>query len=499
MFHSRFLKAAAAGVAFSLAAGAALAEDMTFALSANVVTLDPHLTTTVGTDLSVISHIYTPLVIRQPDMKIYPAAAKSWEVTDGLTWTFHLRDDLTFPDGSKLDAAAVKWNIERILNPETKSPVRAWLTTIKEIKVVDPVTVQFVTDKPFASLPDQMSQIFIMSPEWTQSHNPAIEASGTGPYDLVSYVSGDSVTLKAKAGHVDGAPSFDNVGFRVIPEDSSRIAALLAGEVDLIAGIPPFELERINGTEGVSASSESSIRMVYVKFNNLKPPFAGNTKLKLALNYAIDKEALRDAIWDGQGELSRCQPLNPAYFGYNPDLAPFPYDPEKAKSLLAEAGFAEGLTLEFEVPMGRYLLASEMAQAIAAQWAEIGVNTNIVEMEYGRWLDKYQNAGQMGDLSYIGQSWPTLTADGMLGLLEPGNIYAYYDNEEFGNLIREARSLTDNDQRLALYKKATESFCASPAHLVLFDQPTTYALRDRIKWQARADDIFRAMDISVAK
>lgn len=477
----------------------AWAEDLTFALSANITTLDPHLANTVGTDLSVISHLYHPLVIRAPDMKVHPAAATSWEVEDDLVWTFHLRDDLVFPDGSKLDAEAVKWNIERILNPETKSPVRSWLMPITEVKVVDPQTVQLITEKPFPSLPDQMTQIFLLSPSWAQSHTPTIEASGTGPYDLVEYVSGDHVTLKAKANYVDGAQTFENVTFRVIPEDSSRIAALLSGEVDMIAGIPPYEIQRINDNEGTSAGSVPSTRMVFVKFNNLREPFKGNDKLRKALNLAVDKEAIRDAIWDGQGTLSNCQPLSPAYFGYNPDLKPFPYDPEQAKALLAEAGYPNGLTLEFEVPLGRYLLGAEISQAIAAQLSEIGVTTNIVEMEYGRWLDKYQNAGQMADMSYIGQSWPTLNADGMLGLFEPGNIYSYYDNEEFGALIREARSITDNARRIELYKQATASFCDHPAHIVLFDQPTTFALSDRISWAARPDDWFRAWDVSLAQ
>ncbi len=124
------------------------------------------------------------------------------------------------------------------------------------------------------------------------------------------------------------------------------------------------------------------------------------------------------------------------------------------------------------------------------------MTTKIVEMEYNRWLDKYQNAGNVGALSYMGQSWPTLNADGMLSLFETGNRYSYYDNPEFTSLIREARTTTDQAKRLALYKKATENFCADPAHIVLFDQPTTYAEFESVfYWHVRPDDWFRATDV----
>jgi peptide/nickel transport system substrate-binding protein len=487
-----------AATALALLPGAAIAAKLTIALSANVTMLDPGMTTTVGTDLSVISHLYTPLVIRGPDLKLQPALATSWELINDTTWRFHLRPGVTFPDGEKLDAAVVKWNIERVLDPALKAPVRAWLSAITEVRAVDPSTVDLITTSPYPSLPDQMSMIFFLPPSWTKTHNPAIEASGTGPYDLVEFKPGDHVTLKAKQGAPEN-PAFANVMFRIIPEDASRIAALLVGEVDLIAGVPPSELERIKQSGNATVGAVPSTRIQFVKFNNLIPPFKNNPTLRLALNYAVDKQAILDALFGGYGTLSQCQPLNASYFGFNPDLKPIPYDPKKAKELLAKAGYPNGLTLEFEVPVGRYLLGSEIAQAIAAQLADVGVTTTIVEMEYGRWLDKYQNAGNVAALSYLGQSWPTLNADGMLSLFETGNRYSYYENADFTNAIRAARATNDQAKRIALYKQATESFCADPAHIMLFDQPTTYAESKRINWHVRSDDWFRAVDVDLAK
>ncbi|WP_210484849.1 ABC transporter substrate-binding protein [Microvirga antarctica] len=495
-----FFNGAVATAALACLATPSLAERLTVALSANVTLLDPAMTTTVGTDLSVISHLYTPLVIRGPDLKLQPALASSWEAVDDNTWRFKLRPDVKFANGEPLDAAAVKWNIDRILDPNQKAPVRAWLSAIKDVRVVDPTTVDLVTSSPYPSLPDQMSMIFFLPPVWSKSHNPAIEALGSGPYDLVEFKPGDRVVLKAKPNYTAGPkPAFDDVVFRVIPEDASRISALLVGEVDLISGVAPSELARIKNSGKFVVGAVPSTRMQFVKFNNLKAPFKDNPALRLALNYAVDKQAILDTLFEGYGSLNACQPLNESYFGFNPDLKPFPYDPAKAKELLAKAGYPNGLTIEFEVPLGRYLLGAEVSQAIAAQLEEVGVKTNLVEMEYGRWIDKFQNAGNVGSLSYLGQSWPTLNADGMLSLFETGNRYSYYENADFTRLIREARSTTDEKKRVEIYKKATESFCADPAHIVLFNQPTTYAFADRVKWTVRSDDWFRAVDVQLAK
>jgi peptide/nickel transport system substrate-binding protein len=469
--------------------------NLTIALAANVNTLDPHKSATVGTDLSVISHLYTPLVIRGPDLKLQPAAAASWKAVNDLTWRFELRPNLTFPDGEKLDAAAVKWNVDRVLDPKTAARIKPWFDPIKEVRVVGPNTVEMVTKEPYPALADQMSMFFLLPPKWAAQNNPATAAMGTGPYDLREFRSGDRIVLQAKANHFAGAPPFGTVTFRIIPEEASRVAALLAGEVDFVDGIGPSEIKRITATGKATAGAVPSTRVVIVKFNTLKPPFKGNVKLRQALNYAIDRQAINDSVLGGLGQPLACQVLTPAYFGFNPDLKPTPYDPKRAKQLLAEAGFPNGLTLEFEVPLGRYLLAQEISQAVAAYLGEVGVQTKIVEMEFGRWIDKYRNAGNMGQMSYIGQAWPTLDADGMLSLFEPGNGYAYYDNAEFGKLVAEARATTDRAKRLALYKKATDVMCNDPPHIHLFVQPYTFGISNRITWSKRGDDWVRAYDM----
>ena len=318
---------------------------------------------------------------------------------------------------------------------------------------------------------------------------------GSGPYDLVEFKSGDRIVMKAKSNWWGGNVPFDQVVFRVMPEDSSRIAALLAGEADLITVFPPSELKRINDSGRASAGAVASTRFMFVKFNNLRAPFKNNPKLRLALNYAVDRQAILDSLWNGQGALANCQVLSPDYFGYNSDLKPIPYDAKKAKQLLGEAGYPNGLDLELEITIGRYIQSADIAQIIAAQLGEIGVRVKISEMEFGRWLDKYRVARNLGDTAYFGLAWPTLDADGLLAFWETANDQAYYENSTVDGLIKQARATTDPGKRLAIYKQVTKIMCDDPPHIFMFFQPFTYAERKGVTWQKRGDDWMRAIDV----
>jgi len=475
---------------------ATAAEKLTIALVANVNTLDPRQTVTATTDLSVISHLYSSLVIRSADMKINPSLAKSWETPDDLTWRFHLVPGVQFPDGEKLDAAAVKWNIDNILDPATKSRVKIWYQAIKEVRVVDPATVDIITEKPFPALLDQLSMMFLLPPEWTGKNNPANAAMGTGPYDLVDFKSGDHLTLKAKKDYWGEKPQFDEVVFRVMPEDSSRIAALLSGDVDLITSFPPSEIDRINKSGKADAGAGPSARAMLVKLNTLIPPFKGNTKLRVALNYAVDRKAINDSLWNGLGELAACQVLSKDYFGFDPDLKPYAYDPAKAKQLVAEAGYPDGLDITLQVPQGRYLQSNEIAQVVAAQLGDIGVRAKIIEMQFGEFMKEYV-PGKLGPAAYMGLTFPTLDGDGQLRYFHPGYTPGTYDNAKFGELVDKASSTLDRDARLKLYKEAAETMCKDPPVIFMFFQPVTYGESSRVKWQARGDDWIRAYDVKL--
>lgn len=470
---------------------------LTIALGSNVNTLDPHMTASVGTDLSVISHLHAALLVRGPDLKLQPQLATAWRAVDDTTWRFTLREGARFANGEVLDANAVKWNFDRVRDPKVNARVRPWFSLVADVVVVAANEIEVKTSAPYPALADQLSMFFLLPPQWAQGNNPANAAIGAGPYELKQMVPGERIVLAARADWFGEKPAFETVTFRIIPDASARIAALLAGEVDLVTGLPPSEMKRIDQSGRAKAGAVDSIRSVFLKFNLLTPPFRDNVKLRQALNLAVDRQTIRDAIWDGIGNISNSQVLSPAYFGYNPDLRPPAYDPAKAKLLLREAGVAPGsLTVEFEVPIGPYLLASEIAQAVAAQLEDIGVKTKIVEMEFGAWMNKYLRAANMGQMAYLGQAWPTLDADGLLSLFEAGNPYAYWNDEIFSNLLKQARSTTDAAKRADLYKQATARMAEQAPVLFLFNQPATYGVSNRVAWKPRGDDWVRAMDFS---
>lgn len=470
---------------------------LTIAVGTSVNTLDPHNTATIQTDLSVISHLHAALLIRGPDMQLQPQFATEWRAVDDHTWRFTLRSGVTFSNGEALDAEAVKWNVERVLNPANNARVRPWFALVREVAVISPTEVEFRTSQPYPALPAQLSAFFLLPPRWTAANNPANAAIGAGPYELRQFTPGDRVVMAARPGWFGERPAFDTVTFRVIPEAGARIAALLAGEVDYISAVPPSEFRRINASNRARAAAVDSVRSVFVKFNMLQPPFRDNPRLRQALNLAVDRVAIRDAIWGGIGSITPCQVLTPAYFGFNPDLRAPAYDPARARQLLQEAGIRPGqLTIEFEVPVGPYLLAQDIAQAVAAQLGEVGVRTRIVEMEFGAWMNKYLRAANMGQMAYLSQAWPTLDADGLLSLFEAGNQYAYWDDQEFSGLLRQARATTNADQRRALYRQATARMCEQSPVLFLFNQPVTYGTSSRVTWQARGDDWVRAWDFA---
>ncbi len=482
----------AAGLA---APATAQQRSLTIAVSTNINTLDPHNTATIGTDLSVISHIHQALLLRGPDMQLRPQLATAWRAVDDLTWRFTLRQGVTFPNGEALDAGAVKWNFDRVLDPRNNARVRPWFALVKEVVVISPTEIEVHTSEPYPALPAQLSAFFLLPPRWAASNNPANAALGAGPYELRQFTPGDRVVLQSRPGWAGEQPAFDTVTFRVIPEAGARIAALLAGEVDLITGVPPSEFQRINASNRAQAASVDSTRSLFLKFNMLTPPLRDSLALRQALNLAVDREGIRDAIWGGMGTISPCQVLTPAYFGFNPDLRPPAYDPARARRLLQEAGIRPGsVTLDLDVPVGPYLLAQDVAQAVAAQLEEVGIRVRIVEMEFGAFMNKYLRAADMGNLAYLTQAWPTLDADGLLSLFEAGNPYAYWNDEPFSQLLREARRTTEADRRRVLYHQATARMCEQSPVLWLFTQPVTYAQSNRVRWQARGDDWVRAID-----
>lgn len=486
-----------AGLAGLVLATGAMAQQkvLTIALPTNVNTLDPHMTASIGTDMSVLSHIYPPLVIRAPDMSVKPSVAVLWKAVDDTTWQLMLRPDAAFADGEKLDAEAVKWNFDRVRDPKVNARISAWFAPIANVTVKSPTELEIKMKSPYPAFIGQMSMFLLIPPKWAESHKPASETTTGGPYQITENVPGDHITLTPNAKYWGDKATYDRVVFRIIPDASSRVAALLAGEIDFTPNIPINEIKRVNASGRANAAAVPSTRIAMIKFNTTKPPM-NNKLFRQALNYAVDKEGIVSGIFDGQAQLSQCQMLTKDYVGYNPALKPYPYDVVKAKQLLAQSGVTNA-ELTVDVPTATYLNGEEVVQVIVSQLAEIGVKVKISEMQFSAFMDRYLKTKELSQLSLLTQAWPSLDADGLLSLFEGGNIYAYWDDAEFNKALQEGRSTLDPQARNAAYKKATERMCDEAPALFLYVQPATFGSSKRLTWQPRGDDWVRAYDMTV--
>jgi len=469
-------------------------QTLTISLSNTVNTFDPHMTASIGTDLSLLSHIYPSLVLRAPDMQIVPALASAWENVDDLTWRITLRPNATFNNGEKIDAQTVKWNFDRVRDPVRNARIRAWFTLISDVRVVSPTEIEIKTSAPYPAMIEQLSMFFLLPPQWASEHNPATETVSGGPYVLTSIQPGESFSLEVNPQYWGTKPAFDHVLIRVIPEAAGRIASLLAGEVDFINNIPTTEIERIQSSNSAQAGAVPSTRTAFIKFNTEEPPM-DNKLLRQALNYAIDKQGIIKAIFNDQAAISLCQVTSTNYFGFNPDLQPYPYDLDKAMTLLQQAGGAPSDPITFNVPSGTYLNGEEVVQAVASQLEEVGIKTRIVEMPFSVYMDKFLKTRELAPLSLMTLAWPTIDADGLLTLFAPGNMYAYWNNANFGQMLEEGRSTMDKNKRLDAYRQATQIMCDEAPVLFLYTQPMTFGISKRIAWTPRGDDWVRAFDM----
>ncbi|MDC9818549.1 ABC transporter substrate-binding protein [Pectobacterium polonicum] len=495
---TRLLLASAIGTALLTASVSTYAETANIVLNTTVNTFDPHMTASVGSDLSVLSHIYPALLLRGPDRQLHPELATSWKAVNETTWRFTLVSGAKFSNGEPLDAEAVKWNLDRVRDPKVNARIKAWFSQVADVKVISPTELDVITASPYPSLADQISMFLLLPPKWASSHNPATETLSGGRYSLVENVPGDHITLKENATYFGQKPAFDTVVFRIIPEPASRIAALLAGEVSLITAIPTSEVERVNKSGKAEAGSLPSMRSVMIKFNTEKAPL-DNKAVRQALNYAIDKEGISTALFNGQAAVSQCQVLTPAYFGYNPDLQAYAYDPAKARDLLKKSGADLSKPIALDVPTATYLQGNEVAQVVAAQLTELGLRVSINEMEFSNYMNKYLKTHDLAQTSLLAQAWPTLDADGLLTLFAPGNNYAYWNNAAFGQALDKGRASLDPAVRLAEYKKATQIMCDDAPAIFLYAQPSTYGVAKAVHWDKRGDDWVRAFDMTPVK
>lgn len=443
---------------------------LVFGRGGDSVALDPAIVTD-GESFKVTENIYETLLnFGEQDTTVRPGLAKEWEVSDdGLTYTFYLQEGVKFHDGTDFNAEAVVKNVERWKGgaEEQFYYFHSMFKTngediIKKVIAADEYTVVFELSRPQAPFLKNiaMSPFAIASPTAfeaagdTFGDNPV----GTGPFKFVEWKRNDSITIvKFEDYWQAGLPKLDSIIFRAIPDNSARLNALMTGEIDLADGINPSDAASIESNPDLQLIERPSMNVGYLGLTNTRPPF-DNKLVRQAVNYAIDKQAIVDAFFEGRAEVA-VNPMPSSIGGYNEAIEGYPYDPEKAKELLAEAGY-DGAEIElWAMPVPRPYMpdGQKVAEAIQKNLADVGIPSKIVTFEWATYLEKANNGE--ADAFLLGWTGDNGDADNFLyTLLDKDNIgsnnYTYYSSDEAHELLVAAQSETDEEKRNELYKQA---------------------------------------------
>lgn len=464
-------------------------DTLIFSASADATTLDPHNTTDTESD-QVIGMVFEGLLGFDEKMQIVGRLAESWGVAeDGVTWTFKLRQGVTFHDGAPLDADAVRRNFDRVLDPKQKHKRLPLFVMLERVEVVDPHTVRIVTKYPFGAFEPTIAHISssIVSPRAAEQHGlefgrTAAATAGTGPYRVASWRKDQELVLERVDRHWRVDPPTKRIVYRPIPEGAARVLALEAGDVDVISRVPPPELTRLGNSDRVSLLKTVSIGAQQFRFNLTKKPL-DDTRVRQAISYAIDRRAIVDTIVAGFATPSTSA-LTPIMRGYA-NLGEIPYDPEKARALLREAGYPNGFKTTIATTP-RYPMGVELAEAVAAQLKVVGIDAAIRVYDWGTMVQFWAGLPpekNTQEVFIMGAGASTADADwGLRPIFMTAptneNNYGYYSNAEFDRVIQAAMRETDAGKRQQLYKRAQEIvYLEDPGAVWLFDNQYIVAAR----------------------
>ena len=361
----RFLKTAATATGAAVispylggaqAFGAEAESKVVMGYGLSLVQLDPHKNENTVHE-SVLRNMYECLVAFSTDLKrLDPQLATEWKRIDNKTMQFKLRQNVKFHNGEDFDAEAVKFSIHRMLDPKTGAPLLSTYGQIDRVDVVDKYTVNVVTKSPDPVILPRLAgfHTIIVPPKYFSTASKeelATKPIGTGPYKFVSWAKDQDFVMEANPAYWGGAPKIKRVIVRGIPETSTRVSALLAGDVDIIPAVPPDDIDRINRSGKARIVTLRGNRIVFFALDCRSKPF-DNKLVRQAINYGTNMDNIIKTVLKGNGTRVATL-LNPWYAGYEDEVKPFPYDPEKAKALLAQAGYPRGVEFTFFGTQGR--------------------------------------------------------------------------------------------------------------------------------------------------
>ncbi|WOI57127.1 ABC transporter substrate-binding protein [Palleronia sp. LCG004] len=453
----------------------------------------------------IASNIYDGLVRRDENLELQPGLATEWEtLDDGMRYRFTLRDGVTFHNGEPFDAEAVKYTFDRLLGEQgAQGPQQSNYTTIDHVEIIDDHTIDIHMAQPDPVILTKLSGYgaMIVPPDYIEEMGEEhfdLNPVGTGPFQFVSYNQGSRLTLEAYPDYFEGAPELDELVFRFITEDSTRLAELQSGAVDVLNNVAYSAIPTIENAPGLEIVSVPGPTIYSLALKTAEPAATADVRVRRALNMAVDKQALIDAFLGGRGTpIGQLQ--GDLSFGFAPDLPGYPYDPEEARKLLDEAGVAEGARMTIDYRAGNSTF-NEVAQALTGFFSQVGLNVGLNPVEDAVFLNEIVPQGQTDEMFQF--SWGGWTFDfdntAYLSYYEGERWNPYGTSERMQELLDAQRETSDVEEREAILQDVAREAHEQAYHIPLYNEDQIYAVSDRVQNFVAAPDIrLRLVDVTV--
>ncbi|WP_367604161.1 ABC transporter substrate-binding protein [Teichococcus rhizosphaerae] len=511
-----------AALAAGVAPAALQARELSIGLAAPVTSIDPHFAN-AAPNSSFARHIFDPLVVRAPDGRPVPNLALSWTALEDNLWEIRLRPGVKWHDGRDFTADDVVFTFGRAPNvPNSPASFGGSLRTVKAVEAVDPLTLRIATSAPTPNLPIDLAAIAIVSRHVgegasTADYNSGKAAIGTGPYRLVSYTSGSGIEVTRNDGWWGPRQEWEKVSFRIIPNPGARTAALLSGDVELIAAPSSSDLPRLRQDGAIRIFERQGSRALFLSpdfsragevpfiTDNEGRPLPKNPLLDLrvrqALSHAINRQGLAERVQQGMAEATG-QWMPPGAFGHNPAVPVPAFDVAKARSLLAEAGYPQGFRITLHASNDRYPADAQTAQAVAQMWSRAGIATTVETLPFATYLTRMARQ----EYAMVQNSWGSTTGEAGSVLLNIVHSYdqprrlgasndTRYSNPKLDAQIEEALSTMDAAER---EKRVAAAVAASVEDLALIPMilfKNAWAARRPLAYEPRMDEQTLAMGV----
>jgi len=508
-----------------LSAGAATAAELTIGLGADVTSIDPHFHN-LSPNSNVAHHIFDTLVKQDHQQRLSPGLAESWKALEDSTWEFKLRKGVKFHDGSDFTAEDVAFTVKRApAVPNSPSSYGIYLASIAETTVVDPYTIRFKTKAPYPLLPTDIASIFIVSHKvgataTTADYDSGKAAIGTGPFKLVENKKGDRIVLAKNDQYWGPKAAWDKATLRLLTNEASRVAALLAGDVQMIEIIPTQDIAKIKANKDLTVSHVVGNRLIYLHIDTARDqtPFvtdkAGkpldknplkDLRVRRAISLAINRQAIVERLMEGEA-LPAGQLLPETFFGTSKKLKPDPYDVDGAKKLLTEAGYPDGFGLTIHGPNNRYINDAKIVQTVAQMLSRIGIDAKVDTMPSNVFFSRSSKL----EFSLMLVGWGSGTGEtssplkSLLATFDPSKGYGpsnrgRYSNPKMDEVLTRALSTVDDAAREKLLAEASEIGIGDLGIIPLHYQVNSWAMKKGLTYTPRTDEYTLAQEVKPAK